>query len=330
VTDIVVREERALTPAQQRTEGIRNALNARLPDILPEGMTPERFAAIAVQAVAKSPDLMECEPQSIIMACLEAAQVGLEPTGAVGGAHLVAFTGKDKVKRAQLIFDYRGLQHLIREGGGGDVKAVAVYEGDSFHVYEGTSPRIEHEPSYETSDPAEMRFVYAWPLDHPEKFEVMTRSQIDAIRARSRAGNFGPWVSDYVQMARKTCIRRLSNYLPLKPSARAAIERDVEREFNRDDAPVVESRTATVKASIAARLAPHSEALGAAEAPEVVPEPAPAESASQQPPDDATADAREICGAGSDPDLGDVEFCISEPGHKGAHTSDAGSKWPNR
>jgi hypothetical protein len=35
----------------------------------------------------------------------------------------------------------------------------------------------------------------------------MTREQVDSIRSRSCAGGSGPWVSDYVELGRKTVIR---------------------------------------------------------------------------------------------------------------------------
>lgn len=349
---VTVREEsRALTPAQQARDEIRAALVARLPDLLPKGASVDRFAAMTMQAIAKSPDLADCDRASIIMAALEAAQVGLEPTGAIGGAHLVAFNtnvaGKGQPpryeKRAQLIYDYRGLQHLIREGGGGEVKAVLVYAGDDFSVFEGTQPRIEHTPLYETRDPDKITFVYAYPLDHPEKFEVMTKSDIDGIRARSKGANKGPWVTDFGQQARKTVIKRLSQYLGLKPSTRALLEDDAEREFGEGVAsePVV-SRTTTVKAALHARLNPGKpvqDAPGAPETPEVPDGPAPEPSAQQPTESDAPADGgvvSEVCGATSDPDLGTVETCVLAPGHAfpdgkaSAHQSAEGSKFPNK
>ena len=348
---VVVHEEsRALTTGSERA-AIRAALLERLPDLLPKGASVERFAAMTMQAIAKSPDLTECDGTSILMAALEAAQVGLEPTGAIGGAHIVGFRTNVAPKgqppryekRAQLIFDYRGIQHLIREGGGGEVKAVLVYEGDDFAVHEGTQPRIEHIPHYLTTDPADIRFVYAYPLDHPDKFEVMTKDQVDGIRARSKSANNGPWVTDYGQQARKTVIKRLGNYLDLRPETRMRLEQDAEREFGdsvaSDAGP---SRTASVKASIAARLnagQPDQDALQPPETAEVDVSSSPAVSASQPADIDATvdpADASEVCGATSDPALGDVITCVLPPGHafpdgkRNAHQSTEGSKFPNR
>jgi len=43
---------------------------------------------------------------------------------------------------------------------------------------------------------------------------AMPRADIDKHRARSRAANDGPWVTDYDAMALKTVVRVLAKYLP--------------------------------------------------------------------------------------------------------------------
>jgi recombination protein RecT len=56
------------------------------------------------------------------------------------------------------------------------------------------------------------------------QFEVMSKAQVDSIRRRSKSGNSGPWVSDYVEMARKTVVRRLFKYLPVSVELVKALE----------------------------------------------------------------------------------------------------------
>jgi recombination protein RecT len=43
----------------------------------------------------------------------------------------------------------------------------------------------------------------------------MTIDEVEAIRARSRAGKNGPWVSDWAAMAKKTAVKQLSKWLPM-------------------------------------------------------------------------------------------------------------------
>lgn len=338
-TAIAVREESAIAP-------FRSALEARIDrieELLPPTMDPRRFASVSLIALSKNPTLLGCDRASFVMAVLEAAEIGLEPTGGVGGAHLVPFKGK-----IQLILDYRGVQYLIREGGGGEVKTVLVYKGDFFKVYEGSeNARIRHTKRFASVNPADIEFVYAVPLDHPEKFEVMTKAEIDGIRARSKAANNGPWVSDYGSMARKSVLKRISAWLPLKPSARldarALLDRDTMREIGagEDEGERPASRTSEVRDRVLGRRrtaqAPDGpvDAPGSSETPSGADTSASSASADQQTGNDAVeGTAREVCGVESDPKLGEVESCSLNAGHLDApgaaksHQSKAGSIWP--
>lgn len=58
------------------------------------------------------------------------------------------------------------------------------------------------------------------------RIEVMTREQVDGIRARAKAGKSGPWVTDYSEMARKTVLKKICKTLPLAVSVQSAIAKD--------------------------------------------------------------------------------------------------------
>ena len=105
----------ALVTASLKAEG--GAIRA----FLPSDEHRQRFLRIVLKAVGDNPDLAQCTPDSIASAAVEAAMYGLEPSGAVGGAHLVPFNEnvgtKDKPrweKHAKLITDYRGDIELAR------------------------------------------------------------------------------------------------------------------------------------------------------------------------------------------------------------------------
>ena len=54
----------------------------------------------------------------------------------------------------------------------------------------------------------------------------MTINEVEAIRAQSKAGKSGPWVSHFDEMAKKTVIRRLFKYLPVSIEMQTAIGLD--------------------------------------------------------------------------------------------------------
>jgi hypothetical protein len=54
----------------------------------------------------------------------------------------------------------------------------------------------------------------------------MPRRDIEAIRDRSRAGQKGPWVTDYPAMCLKTALRQWCKYIPMSPEVTRAVSLD--------------------------------------------------------------------------------------------------------
>jgi recombination protein RecT len=107
--------------------------------------------------------------------------------------------------------------------------------------------RPAHVPDWENpnrTDANKLKFVYAVAKlkDGGTQFEVMSRAEVDAIRARSKAGRSGPWVTDYQAMAQKTVIRRLFKYLPVSIEMQQAIGIDEKADANipQDNSLVIE------------------------------------------------------------------------------------------
>lgn len=346
---VAVRQKTAVEPLKDRRAKIEAELVRLAPDIaatLPSGMSRERFQVVVLQALSRNPDLLECEASSVILAVLEAAQLGLEPTGSLSRAWLIPYKGKDSPRpKAQLMIGVRGYEDLARRSGEiADVWSRVVYEGDDFEVVYGTEDRITHVPKLETIDPSKITHVYAIAKfrDGRVRFEVMTKADVDRIRARARASNFGPWVTDYAEMSRKTVGRRLIKTLPLTVEAIHAIERDEEREFDQPVALPAISRTAEVRDRVLNRgkvaepeAEPVTDAQGDAEEPAAVLDATAAPSASAgQRTEPVEAVATEVCGSTSDPKFGAIETCVLEPDHLAVegsaqrHQSAAGSVWP--
>jgi recombination protein RecT len=345
---VTTTESKALSPQQQKVHVIERELVRLAPQIakqLPNGMSEERFQVVTLQALAKNADLLDCDPSSVILAVLDAAGVGLEPTGVLSQAWLVPYKPKDATKaKAQLQIGYNGYRTLARRSGEvSSIEARVVYEGDLFEVHYGSDQRIVHTPSFETSDPSKITHAYAVTRmkDGTIMFDIMTRAELDGIRARSRSANRGPWVTDTAEMYRKTVIRRHVKALPLTVEATRVIERDDEAEFgggNLAESPAA-SRTAEVRERIRAnsgkrRQTPKS-GQGAPEAEDVAPVGAPDDSADQRTNEDTVeGESREVCGATSDPKLGEVETCALDAGHLAverapqSHQSAGGSVWP--
>lgn len=192
---------------------------------LPKHMNAERMSRIALTIIRKNPKLTECNPISLFGAIIQASQLGLE----VGiHAHLVPFyNNKTKQSEVQMIPDYRGLMHLARNSG--DItsfQAAVVYEGDLFDYQFGTESFLHHKPSRSSRGEIIGAYAVAKFKAGDSQFDFMTKSEIDAIRDRSKSKDHGPWVTDYVPMAMKTVTKRLCKYLPVSVELQKAVTLD--------------------------------------------------------------------------------------------------------
>ena len=203
--------------------------------VLPECCTPKRFARVALSCINKNPEMQTAlqTPQgktSLMSAFMTCAEFGLEPNGR--HAHLIPFRdNRNGGYQIQLIFDYKGIVELVRRSG--QVKRIHASEVCDNDVFEYDKGEIQRH-TIDFRKPRGKAYAYYAEVafnDGSVQSEVMTVEDIEKIRARSKAGKAGPWVTDYAEMAKKTCFKRLSKWLPLSPEARDVIERDNEAEF---------------------------------------------------------------------------------------------------
>ena len=202
-------------------------MKSQIAAALPRHMTADRMARIVMTEIRRIPALGKCNQTSLVGAVMQCAQLGLEPGNSLGHAYLIPY-GSD----VQLVIGYRGFIDLARRSGQiVSLEAHAVYDGDHFECVFGLDSNLRHEPDWQNpnrTDPAKLQFVYAVAKlkDGGVQFEVMSRAEVDAIRARSKAGRSGPWVTDYAAMALKTVIRRLFKYLPVSIELQQAVSLD--------------------------------------------------------------------------------------------------------
>lgn len=234
------------------------SMQSQIKAALPRHMTPERLARIVTTEIRKVPKLAECTPVSFFGAVIQCAQLGLEPGNALGHAYLLPYDKNTKnpdgtwtkVQEVQLIIGYRGMIDLARRSGQiVSIDARAVYEGDHFSCRLGLDPHIDHEPDWNNpnrSNPESLRFVYsvAKLKDGGIQFDVMSRAEIEGIRARSKAKDKGPWVTDFVAMALKTVVRRLFKFLPVSIEMQTAVGLDERAEMGltQDNGAVIDGQ----------------------------------------------------------------------------------------
>jgi recombination protein RecT len=217
--------QRAQNAPAQGTATLSQLIERMKPEMaraLPKHMDPDRMARIALTVLRQTPKLGECTPESFLGALMTCAQTGLEP-GPLGEAYLVPYGNT-----VTFIPGYKGLISLAwRSGRVKSITAETVHEHDAFTFRKGLDPVLEHDWSLTEERGKPIAWYAAATLkDGGSAFVVMSRTDVEAIRKRSRAKDSGPWVTDYDAMAKKTCIRQLAKFLPLSIEFAQAVNAD--------------------------------------------------------------------------------------------------------
>jgi len=213
-------------------------MEPRIKEVATRHLSAGQLMKLSARAISRNPDLLQCTPVSVAASLLTAAQLGLDPSGTNQSAHLVPFNVKvdgGYVKECQLIPGYRGLMDLARRSG--EVVAFncqPVYDGDTLEIHQGSEPRVSHHVDH-TAERSEDKLVCVYAVARLRSgspiIDVMTVPEVERIRARSKMGSRGAWRSDFVEMARKTVVRRLIKYVPISLEAAEVIEQADRAEF---------------------------------------------------------------------------------------------------
>jgi len=197
------------------------SMEGEIAKALPSVITPERFTRMTLTAVRTTPKLAQCEPMSFLAAMMSAAQLGLEPNTPLGQAYLIPFKNNKKgVMEVQFQIGYKGLIDLAYRSGDVEiVQAQCVYENDTFECEYGLEPKLRHVPAADNR--GELTKVYAMfrTKSGGYGFEVMSVQDIRAHAQKySKAYKTGfiPWSTNFEEMAKKTVLKKVLKYAPLK------------------------------------------------------------------------------------------------------------------
>lgn len=196
---------------------------------LPSVMTPERFTRMVLSAVSATPKLGECTPKSFLGAMMNAAQLGLEPNTPLGQAYILPYSNKGTME-AQFQIGYKGLIDLAYRSGEVElVQAHIVYANDEFVCEYGLEPKLLHKPADRDRGDAVKVYAMFKTKSGGYGFEVMSMEDIqNHAKKYSKAYNspFSPWKTNFEEMAKKTVLKRVLKYAPLKSDFMRNIAQD--------------------------------------------------------------------------------------------------------
>jgi phage RecT family recombinase len=184
-----------------------------------------REISFALQHFAKNDYLNSATPISKLKSVVNISQVGLTLNPVAKEAYLVPRFTKGAVE-CVLEPSYVGLQKLLTDAG--SVQSIVtnlVYENDKIEIDIADNQKpVKHFPELNSTKRGAVIGVYSLATLHNgiRQVEYMDIQSINDIRERSesyksyKSGRAKSciWESDYAEMCRKTCVKRIYKYLP--------------------------------------------------------------------------------------------------------------------
>ena len=160
---------------------------------------------------------------------MNAAQLGLEPNTPLGQAYILPYKNKGTLE-AQFQIGYKGMIDLAYRSGEVEViQSHIVYENDEFECEYGINTKLSHKPAASNRGKPIKVYAIFKTKSGGYGFEVMSMDDIKAHAekySKAYGSAFSPWKSNFEEMAKKTVLKRVLKYAPLKSDFVKAVVQD--------------------------------------------------------------------------------------------------------
>lgn len=172
----------------------------------------------AAQAMLSNNFLIKCAyeyPDDFVNSIKNLALTGFTLNPVLKQGYLVPFK-----HRITFMPSYMGLiDVLVNNGLVSKIEAHPVFEGEKFEIVQGTGGYLKHSPDpWGKKEVSNLKGVYYFVVlvDGTEVYDTLSAEEIEKIRQRapSAKGETSPWDTDYLEMAKKTAIRRAFKTIP--------------------------------------------------------------------------------------------------------------------
>lgn len=216
-------------PAQRPLDQQIHAMSQEFQRALPAGgAEATQLVRDGLTCLRTTRTLANCEPATVLGGLMTCAQLGLRP-GVLGHAWLLPFWDKHtRTHRAQFVIGYQGYVDLaFRSGLVTSIDAHTIHSGEYYQVKYGLHPVLEHTPVLD-GDPGTPIAYYATVhlTNGGEVFRVIPHTEMLEHRDKHAMNQNGPWHDQFDAMAHKTCVRRLSKYMPKSSHFATALAAD--------------------------------------------------------------------------------------------------------
>lgn len=225
----IIQKKTAEVAEKKTMQSYIKSMEGEIKKALPSVITPERFTRMVLSAISVNPKLGTCTPNSFLGAMMSAAQLGLEPNTPLGQAYILPYSNRG-VMEAQFQIGYKGLIDLAYRSGEVEVvQAHIVYENDTFECEYGLDPKLVHKPADRDRGEAVRVYAVFKTKGGGYGFEVMS---MDDVRehaekySKAYGSSFSPWKTNFEEMAKKTVLKKVLKYAPMKSDFVKAVVQD--------------------------------------------------------------------------------------------------------
>lgn len=214
-------------PAVSPAQGLKKFLDARIDNLsqwVRGRIEPASLIRFALLDYSQSEQLQRCSPESVYLALIACAQVGLEPGAMKQECFIVPYK-----TTATFMLGWRGLVKLaMRSGAVNSIKSQLVYDQDAFDLDLGSNEHVVHRPSLKERGKIIGAYAIAKMANGELEVEWMSIDDLEKVRRSSQRGDKeSPAYRDWAdQMYRKAPIRRLCKRLPLGEDYALAVKLD--------------------------------------------------------------------------------------------------------
>lgn len=218
-------------------------------------LSGDKMVRLCINAIRKTPELMNCDPATVLGAMMTSASLGLEPNTPLGQAYLIPYKGRKKVGNewvntvdCQFQIGYKGMLALAhRNPKVVSIQAEAIRREDHFEHCIGSETFLRFRKTltergdligsfchvvYQT-EYGKGEIVMVLPLAEIEKSRDNSQTY-RSLKAQADSGKDwakkklaeSPWVKWEDQMAAKTAIRRAFSQIPVTPDLAIAANLD--------------------------------------------------------------------------------------------------------
>jgi recombination protein RecT len=211
-------------------------------------LTPDRFLRMAINAVKKTPLLLQCDPQTVLGSFMTSAALGLEPNTIQQQAWLIPYKKRGKINgewvdvyECQFQVGARGFVTLAHRSPHIDsLQAETIHEHDVFDHMIGSESFLRYKKALRNRGDAIGAFAYTKLKSGIEMATVLPFEELIKIRSKSEtykalsaavdaAGNERdrlkaetklaetPWEMWFDDMGAKSAIKKSAKQLPLNP-----------------------------------------------------------------------------------------------------------------